>query len=129
MEDANCQLRRLLRTRRERPSGYRTNCHFDEIASSHRLPQGLGLRQLCDYSRDLRPAEWGPIIILRGNNPQDRMSALGQKQTSRRVRAMSALPPKADMDQSGCDVRFVPKADKVRRSKIALFDHLVGAGV
>jgi hypothetical protein len=25
--------------------------------------------------------------------------------------AMSALPPKADMDQHGCDVRFVPKAD------------------
>ena len=24
---------------------------------------------------------------------------------------MSALPPKADIDQSGCDVRFVPKAD------------------
>ena len=24
---------------------------------------------------------------------------------------MSALPPKADMDQHGCDVRFVPKAD------------------
>jgi len=24
---------------------------------------------------------------------------------------MSALPPKADMDQPGCDVRFVPKAD------------------
>jgi hypothetical protein len=24
---------------------------------------------------------------------------------------MSALPPKADMDQSGCDVRFVPEAD------------------
>ena len=24
---------------------------------------------------------------------------------------MSALPPKADMDQQGCDVRFVPKAD------------------
>jgi len=33
-----------------------------------------------DYSRDLRPAEWGPNVILRGNNPQDRMSALGQKQ-------------------------------------------------
>jgi len=27
---------------------------------------------------------------------------------------MSALPPKADMDQSGCDVRFVPKADILR---------------
>jgi hypothetical protein len=24
---------------------------------------------------------------------------------------MSALPPKADMDPQGCDVRFVPKAD------------------
>jgi hypothetical protein len=31
---------------------------FDEIASSHCLPQGLGPRQLCDYSRDLRPAKW-----------------------------------------------------------------------
>src|SRR5215472_409160 len=41
----------------------------------------------------------GPDIILRGNNPQDRMSA---------------LPPKADMDHRGRDVRFVPKADIVR---------------
>src|SRR5262249_44481583 len=40
-----------------------------------------------------------------------RMSALGQKRTSRPDERMSALPPKADMDQSGCDVRFVPKAD------------------
>ena len=24
---------------------------------------------------------------------------------------MSALPPKAEMDRHGCDVRFVPKAD------------------
>jgi hypothetical protein len=39
------------------------------------------------------------------------MSALGQKQTSRPVEGMSALPPKADMDQHACDVRFVPKAD------------------
>src|SRR5262249_48084263 len=39
------------------------------------------------------------------------MSALGQKQTLQSVRPMSALPPKADMDQRGCDVRFVPKAD------------------
>ena len=27
------------------------------------------------------------------------------------VQSMSALLPKADIDQSGCDVRFVPKAD------------------
>src|SRR6516164_8636018 len=26
-------------------------------------------------------------------------------------RVMSALPPKADIDRHGCDVRFVPKAD------------------
>jgi hypothetical protein len=29
---------------------------------------------------------------------------------------MSALPPKADMDQHGRDVRFVPKADILRCS-------------
>ena len=45
------------------------------------------------------------------------MSALGQKQTSEYVRAMSALPPKADMDPHGRDVRFVPKADILRCSK------------
>jgi len=39
------------------------------------------------------------------------MSALGQKQTLAHVRVMSALPPKADIDQHACDVRFVPKAD------------------
>jgi hypothetical protein len=61
-----------------------------------------------NYSRDLRSAEWGLIVILRGNNPQDRMSA---------------LPPKADIGTPSCDVRFVPKAD-IR----VLFDYLVGAG-
>jgi hypothetical protein len=40
----------------------------------------------------------GPTVILRGNNPGDRMSALGQKQTLGKVRLMSALPPKADID-------------------------------
>src|SRR5215472_6325185 len=39
------------------------------------------------------------------------MSVLGQKQTLQHVCTMSALPPKADMDQHGRDVRFVPKAD------------------
>ena len=37
---------------------------------------------MTDYIRDFRLAEWGPTVILRGNNRQDRMSALGQKQTS-----------------------------------------------
>src|SRR6516165_75650 len=48
------------------------------------------------------------------------MSALGQKRTLGDFRLMSALPPKADMDHQGCDVRFVPKAD-INRS----FNHLV----
>src|SRR6516164_8343413 len=57
------------------------------------------------------------------------MSASGQKQTSKQVRRMSALPPKADIDQHASDVRFVPKADIVRcGERTSLFDHLVGAG-
>ena len=36
------------------------------------------------------------------------MSALGQKQTLRGVRPMSALPPKADIGSGDRDVRFVP---------------------
>jgi hypothetical protein len=35
----------------------------------------------------------------------------------RRSIAMSAIPPKADIRLRDCNVRFVPKADKVRRSK------------
>ena len=38
------------------------------------------------------------------------MSALGQKRTLESVRAMSALPPKADIETQSRDVRFVPKA-------------------
>jgi hypothetical protein len=38
-------------------------------------------------------------------------SALGQKQTSRHLQPMSALPPKADIETQSRDVRFVPKAD------------------
>ena len=45
------------------------------------------------------------------------MSALGQKQTLDRRLLMSALPPKADIRRREYDVRFVPQADKVRRSK------------
>src|SRR5262249_34049012 len=76
-------------------------------------PKGLGLRRFSkwDYSRDLRPAKWGSGVSLHSSNHKPDMSALGQKQTSQYLQPMSALPPIADMDQSGCDVRFVPKAD------------------
>ena len=39
------------------------------------------------------------------------MSALGHKQTFRDAKAMSALPPKADMCSALAHVRFVPIAD------------------
>jgi hypothetical protein len=39
------------------------------------------------------------------------MSALGHKQTSRHVRFMSGLPPKADIARLDCHVCFVPIAD------------------
>jgi len=53
------------------------------------------------------------------------MSALGQKQTFSNLGRMSALPPKADIAEGDWHVRFVPKADKVHRSKITLLDYLV----
>src|SRR5262245_17273272 len=49
------------------------------------------------------------------------MSALGQKQTYASQKAMSALPPKADMCGANCNVCFGPKAEVT-----PLFDHLVG---
>jgi hypothetical protein len=36
---------------------------------------------------------------------------LGQKQTFKRLRLMSALPPKADIGTQSQNIRFVPKAD------------------
>jgi hypothetical protein len=51
------------------------------------------------------------------------MSALGQKQTLRRVRVMSALPPKADIGTQSWNVRFVPLADIPSRAT----DYTVGA--
>ena len=63
------------------------------------------------YSRHLRSAEWGLTVILRDSDPQNRMSALGQKQTSEHFRVMSALPPIADIGTQPLNVRFVPKAD------------------
>jgi hypothetical protein len=46
-----------------------------------------------DYSRDLRPAEWGSGVSLRSSNPKPLMSALGQKRTYAVQQSMSALPP------------------------------------
>jgi hypothetical protein len=40
---------------------------------------------------------------------------------------MSALPPKADIDECSANVRFVPEADSCTATSSLLFDHLVGA--
>jgi hypothetical protein len=53
----------------------------------------------------------GHKMVLRRSNMRKRMSALGQL---RLVRLMSALPPKADMVQHRCNVRYVPKGDTPR---------------
>jgi hypothetical protein len=66
-----------------------------------------------------------------GCNEMDVMSALGQKQTSKRSQRMSALPPKADIVHGGGNVRFVPRADVSadaanERAPMRLLYHLVG---
>jgi hypothetical protein len=43
------------------------------------------------------------------------MSQLGQTRKSVDAITTSALPPTADIPESGCDVRFVPKADMISR--------------
>src|SRR5215469_14587901 len=81
-------------------------------------PLDLGSRRLrSDYSRDLRPAEWGSGVSLHGSKPKPLMSAFGQKRTSQYVRAMSALPSIADIGTQSRNVRFVPKADILRCGK------------
>jgi hypothetical protein len=69
-----------------------------------------------------RLRKWLPIIrIFRalrvGQGSGAAMSALGQKRTLGHVRAMSALPPKADIGTQPRDVRFVPITDVVGSSR------------
>jgi hypothetical protein len=55
------------------------------------------------------------------------MSALGQKQTLKGLRLMSALPPKADIAESDCHVRFVPKADSRTAAKNSVYSITLSA--
>jgi hypothetical protein len=70
MEKPDYRHSPLLRVRGERPSNYRTDSSFDEIAASHCQPRNSALRQRGDYNRDLRPAKWGTEISLQGSNPE-----------------------------------------------------------
>ena len=57
-------------------------------------------------------------VSLRGSNRELLMSAMGQKQTLGKVRLMSALPSKADIEAQSRDVCFVPKADICSAAKL-----------
>ena len=61
------------------------------------------------HSRDTRRGVFK--LKLRRSKFAPPMSAMGHRRISRAVCRMSALPPKADIRQHNCDVRFVPKAD------------------
>jgi hypothetical protein len=71
-------------------------------------------RIACQSKQDVFPKITGkfwqsaPIIIVAQKTS---MSHLGQKQTSRHLQPMSALPSKADIGTQPLNVRFVPKAD------------------
>jgi hypothetical protein len=86
----------LLRTRGERRGSYRTNNSFDEIASSHCLPQGR------DYAdKDAITAG----ICDRRNGVQ------GQVCTAAIEGAHVRFGSKADMCNAKCHVRFTPDSD------------------
>ena len=58
--------------------------------------------------RRIVAGQTGRLEVVRFALP---MSALGQKQTLRKLRLMSALPPKADIADAMSNVRFVAIAD------------------
>jgi hypothetical protein len=70
----------------------------------------------------LRRAKRGSPVSLRSSNPELLMSALGQKQTLRRFRPMSALPPIADISHSGNSTPYF--AANARKSTVGLFTYL-----
>src|SRR5262249_42466296 len=95
-EEPDHRHRRLLRARGERPCNGRTSNDFNEVASSHCLPQGLGSTPaMTDYIRDLRRN--GVQGSVARSNLEPLMSALGQKRTFTHIRPMSALPPKTEI--------------------------------
>jgi len=85
----------LLRTRRERereqPNSTQSSNDCDEIAASHCSPKARDTPIPADYIRDLPPAEWGLIVILRGG------SNVG-------------FGSKADIQGSPANVRFTPES-------------------
>jgi len=99
-----------LSLRHKRPSDYRINSSFDEIAASHYSPQGSEVRRSWLITSGICDWRLGLGIKLHRSNFEPPMSALGQKRTSEGVEAMSALPPKADIT-SGLIDYFIGAAE------------------
>jgi hypothetical protein len=79
-----------------------TGNSLNEVASPHRRHKVWDYTDnVCDYSRDRGLKERGYSAAETSTG----MSALGHKRTLRRVRLMSALPPKADIGSAHRDVR------------------------
>ena len=68
-----------------------------------------------DYSRDFWLAEWGQFAQ---QHPEHADVRFGSKADIGVRPQHVALPPKADMDQHGRDVRYVPEAEVARKPAI-----------
>jgi hypothetical protein len=86
--------------------------------------------QKLDNASVPRPPMLSQTCHFQTNVMRSRMSAMGQKQTLAKVRPMSGLPPKADIDRGCWDVRFVPIvdiADLSAAQKVACPDGVCGS--
>jgi hypothetical protein len=117
-----------LRFRPDRPDRHSPNKR-EKFTPSHCLPQYAGLRlTTLRLQQGFWTGETTLAVSLHGTNPEPLMSALGQKQTLRHVRVMSALPPKADIRCRDRHVPFVPKADIEPKSLIQV-DYVPAPGM
>src|SRR5947199_752380 len=79
-------------------------------------------------TRKLRSAKWGPAVKSHCENLEPPMSQLGQTEPSRDVREMSVLPSISAVMSQSRDRQLRANKRHMQRSKLRLFDHLVGTG-
>jgi len=89
--------------------GAKATSSSGQSSTSFPKARRYGLHEAVDTEELLRVcstiAQRGPTVIFAWQQPQDQMSALGQKQTSLGRESMSALPPKADISHRKQHVR------------------------
>ena len=68
---------------------------------------------------------WWEIAALRDFDPVN-VGCGSKTSKAQNEQMLSGLPSIADMRDAVADFRLVPPSDQVHRSKIVLFDHLVG---